>query len=87
MLDECRGTLLDCLKPTRDLLDFLTEQEVLSAEMHRKIVCRANRHDRVVQLLDFLKTLGPKSFVSLVVGLQRSQQTFLANILNTNIRH
>ena len=85
VLDECRGTLLDCLQLSRDLLDFLVESEVLSDELHRKVVCRANRRDRVAQLIDFLKNLGPKSYVFLVIALNRTQQPFLANILNNNI--
>ena len=84
IIEECSGTFIDCLVPSRQLLAYLTERRVLSPEMVQKIVCRANRGDQVAQLLDFLKTLGPESFVEFVAALRDTEQLFLANILAAN---
>ena len=85
ILKECSGTFIDCLLPTRALLGYLCENGVLSDRMVQTIVCRANRGDKVAQLLEFLTTLGPQSFVAFVSALRHTQQLYLANILAANI--
>ena len=85
IIENCSGTFIDCLKPTSVLLEHLKDHSVFNKEMIAKVQCRPNRGDRVRELLDFLKNLGPKSFVTFIEALKVTEQHFLANILAANI--
>ncbi|KAK2185508.1 hypothetical protein NP493_232g02004 [Ridgeia piscesae] len=84
VLDESEATFVDCLRPSRQLLEILRAAEVLSDEMVSKIVCRPTRQDRVKMLFEFLMGLGSKSVYTFIDALRVTDQDYLANILAAN---
>ncbi|KAI0210940.1 hypothetical protein LSAT2_004281 [Lamellibrachia satsuma] len=84
VLDESVATFVDCLRPSRQLLEILLTAEVLSDDMVTKILCRPTRQDRVKMLFDFLMGLGSKSVDAFIDALRVTEQHYLANILAAN---
>jgi len=83
ILESSTGSFVDCLLPTRNLLEHLAASSVLNPDMVLKVSCRPNRPDKVRVLLKFLMTLGPDAFISFIEALRATDQHSLANILVT----
>ena len=84
MIQDSFGTMVDCLQISAHMLRLLESLSVLNRDMIGKVLCRPNRPDRVRQLLEFLKELGPKSLNGFIYALRETNQDYLANILAAN---